>query len=179
MQEQQQQHPPQPLEVGATFTTTRTRPTVVAVITTLLFLVLAVHDYNYRDYPAGEVSINLACLLLLIPAVRAWLRVLRRPVELRLTPAELTMKRGDRELTIPWMTVGQIRIEGDVRRPWVVVWLDPAQTLAGVPASRRRDGAYKIFPVAHGQPMKKRTTQLGQLRGAIVGYGRRYLDPGF
>jgi hypothetical protein len=115
----QRQQQPQQLDIGATFTTTRTRPTVVAVITAVLFLVLAVHDYNYRDYPAGEVLVNLVCLVLLIPAVRAWLCVVRRPVELRLTPAELTIHRGDRELSLPWDAIGQIRIEGDLRRPWV------------------------------------------------------------
>ena len=139
MQRQQQQ--PQQLDIGATFTTTRTRPTVVAMITTLLFLFLAVHDYNYRDCPAGEVLVNLVCLVLLIPAVRAWLCVVRRPVELRLTPAELTIHRGDRGLSVPWNAIGQIRIEGDLRRPWVVAWLHPTQDRTEVPASRRRDGA--------------------------------------
>jgi hypothetical protein len=176
---QRQQQQPQQLDIGATFTTTRTRPTVVAVITTLLFLVLAVHDYNYRDYPAGEVLVNLVCLVLLIPAVRAWLCVVRRPVELRLTPAELTIHRGDRELSLPWDAIGQIRIEGDLRRPWVVAWLHPTQDRTEVPASRRRDGAYKLFPIGHGQSVKKRGQKVGELRAAIMGYGRRYLDPGF
>jgi hypothetical protein len=48
-----------------------------------------------------------------------------------------------------------------------------------VPAPRRRDGTYKLFPIAHGQSVKKRTKKLVELRAAIMGYGRRYLDANF
>ena len=165
---QQQQQRPHQLDVGATFTTTRARPIIVAVISTLLLLVLAVHDYNYRDYPAAEVFVNVVCLVLLIPAVRSWLCVVRRPVELRLTPAEVSIQRGGRELSLPWNAIGQIRIEGDLRRPWVVAWLHPLQDRTDVPASRRRDGAYKLLPIGHGQSVKQRGQTVGEHRAAIM-----------
>jgi eukaryotic-like serine/threonine-protein kinase len=170
------------LDVGAsaTFTTTRKRPIVVAVITTLLFLGLVPRDFDYEAPSlAGELFANFLCLLCLFLAVRSWHRVLRRPVELRLTPSGLTVKRGGADLTVPWIAVGRIRIDGDIRRPWVVAWLDPTQSPVDVPARRRRDGAYKLFPVAHGQSVNKRTKKLVELRAAIMGYGRRYLDANF
>jgi hypothetical protein len=117
--------------------------------------------------------VDLLCLVCLVLAVRSWRLVLRPPAELRLTPVALTVRRGDRELTVPWNAVGQIRIEGDLRRPWVVAWL---QSPVDAPVSRRRDGAYKLFPVAHGQSVKKRGQKLKEVRAAIMGYGRRYLD---
>ena len=168
------------LEVGATFTTRRTRPAIVAVIMTLLGLSLVPHEFSYdRQTIAIDLFLHAVCLLFLFLAVRSWRRVLRRPVELKLTPAALTVRRGDSELSVPWAAVGQIRIDGDFRWPWVVAWLDPAQTPADVPASRRRDGAYKLFPVEHGQSVKKRGKKLIELRGAIMAYGRRYLDETF
>jgi hypothetical protein len=96
-----------------------------------------------------------------------------------LTPTALTLKRGGSDLTVPWAAVGQIRIDGDIRRPWVVALLDPTQSPGDVPAPRRRDGTYKLFPIAHGQSVKKRTKKLVELRAAIMGYGRRYLDANF
>jgi hypothetical protein len=126
-------------DVGATFTTTRTRPMIAAVISTLLFLVLTPRDFSYdRETLAIELFVDLVCLLCLLLAIRSWRRVLRRPVELRLTPTGLNVKRGDSDLAVPWNAVSQIRIDGDVRQPWVVAWLE--------------------------------------LRAAIMGYGRRYLD---
>ena len=181
MQEQQQQ-----LEVGATFKTTRKRPIIVAVITTVLALALVPHDLRsfadldyLREYLVGIVVTTILWLLCLVVAVRNWRIVLRRPVKLRLTPTGITAQRNGRDLTVAWDAVGQIRIDGDDRRPWVAAWLDPARSPDDVPLPRRSDGAYKVFPVAHGRPMKKRRTQLQELRGAITGYGRRYLDAGF
>jgi hypothetical protein len=161
-------------EVGATFTTGRTRPAVVAVIMTLFTLALVPQDFSYtRETLAAALFVHFLCLLCLFLAVRRWRLVLRPPSMLRLSPAGLTVRRGDRELTMPWNAVSQIRIEGDVRRPWVVAWV---QGLDDVPASRRRDGAYKLFPVAHGQSVTKRGRRMRELREAIMVHGRRYLD---
>jgi hypothetical protein len=168
------------MDVGATFTTTRTRPAVVAVIMTLFALALVPHEFSYTRQTLGAaLFVHGLCLLCLLVAIRSWRMVLRPPAELRFTPTSLTLRRGDRELTVPWTAVGQIRIDGDVRRPWVVAWLDPTQSPTDIPASRRRDGAYRLFPVAHGQSVKKRGRKLRELRAAIMGYGRRYLDETF
>lgn len=167
-------------DVGASFTTTRTRPTVVAVITTLVGLALVPHDLSYtRDTLTIELVLHILCVVSLVFAVRSWRVVLRRPAELRLTPTTLTLRRGDRELSVPWSAVGQIRIDGDARWPWVVAWLDPAHSPADVPAPRRNDGAFKLFPIAHGRSVKQRWRELKDVRAAITGYGRRYLDAGF
>ena len=165
------------IDVGASFTTTRTRPTVVAVCTTLVGLALVPHEFSYtRETFAIEVVLQILCLVCLVVAVRSWRVVFRRPAELRLTPTTLSLRRGGQELTVPWDAVGQIRIDGDARWPWVVAWLDPAQSPADVPASRRNDGAYKLFPIAHGRSVKHRWRELKDVRAAITGYGRRYLD---
>jgi hypothetical protein len=147
---------------------------VVAVIMSLFALALAPREFSFeRETLPAELLVDLLCLVCLVLAVRSWRLVLRPPAELRLTPVALTVRRGDRELTVPWNAVGQIRIEGDLRRPWVVAWL---QSPVDAPVSRRRDGAYKLFPVAHGQSVKKRGQKLKEVRAAIMGYGRRYLD---
>ena len=172
--------------VGAVFTTSRKRPIIVAVITTVLFLVIVPKDVRsfadpdyIREYLIGIVITTILWLLFLVVALRNWRVVLRRPAELRLTSTGIAVRRDGRELTAAWTAVGQIRIDGDERRPWVVAWLDPALSPDDVPVPRRSDGAYKLFPIAHGQPMKRRMAQLKELRGAITGYGRRYLDGGF
>jgi hypothetical protein len=167
-------------DVGASFTTTRTRATVVAVITTLVGLALVPHDLSYSQETLKiELFLHIVCLVCLVVAVRSWRVVFRPLAELRLTPTTLTVRRGARELSVPWNAVGQIRIDGDASRPWVVAWLDPLQSPADVPASRRNDGAYKLFPVAHGRSVKHRWRELKDVRAAITGYGRRYLDATF
>jgi hypothetical protein len=120
--------------------------------------------------------LNVLCVLCLLLAVRSWFLVIRRPVELRLTATDLTVKRGGRELTVPWAAVGHIRVGGDFRWPWMVAYLDPTVSPEQVPASRGRDGAYKLFPVGHGLSAKKRGPKLRELRAAVMGYGRRFLD---
>jgi hypothetical protein len=173
VQQQQQQQ----LDVGATFTTTRTRPAVLAVITSLLAYVLAPRpqDFDLAHLPLLMI-LSVLSLLCLLTAVRSWFLVIRRPVELRVTPTNLTVKRGGHELTVPWAGVGHIRVGGDFRWPWVVAYLDPTLGPDQVPASRGRDGAYKLFPVGHGLSAKKRGRRLRELRAAIMGSSRRYLD---
>ncbi|MFI6680177.1 hypothetical protein [Kribbella sp. NPDC050470] len=165
------------MDAGASFTTTRRRPVVVGVITALLAYALLPRGFSY-DRETFEVALflNLVGLVCLVTAVRSWRLVLRRPAELRLTPAGLTVKRSGHELSVPWHAVGQIRIDGDLRRPWVVAWFDPGQEPSGVPAARRRDGAYLLFPVGHGQSVVRRGQKLRELRAAIIGYGRRWVD---
>jgi hypothetical protein len=174
-QPQQQQ-----LDVGTTFTTKRTRPAVVAVITTLLAYGLAPRPQSFGTYDLAHLPVlmifSVLCLLCLLTAVRSWFLVIRRPVELRVTPTDLTVKRGGQELTVPWAAAGHIRVGGDFRWPWVVAYLDPTVGPDQVPASRGRDGAYKLFPVGHGQSAKQRGRKLRELRAAIMGSSRRYLD---
>lgn len=164
-------------DVGATFATARTRQTVVAAIATLFFLwFMVTEDFRYGEVWPAAVCVNLLELLILVTAVRAWHLVLRRPVELHLNPSELTVKRGDRQVAVPWGTVGEIRIDGDPRRPWVMARLNPTLSPDQVPAARRRDGSYRLFPIAHGRSVKKRNQQIVELRTAIMGYGRRWMD---
>jgi eukaryotic-like serine/threonine-protein kinase len=87
-----------------------------------------------------------------------------------------SVNRGGQELTVPWAAVGHIRVGGDFRWPWVVAYLDPTFGPDQVPAARGRDGAYKLFPVGHGLSAKKRGMKLRELRAAIMGASRRYLD---
>ena len=78
--------------VGAIFTTSRKRPIIVAVITTVLFLVIVPKDRRtfadpdyIREYLIGIVITTILWLLFLVVALRNWRVVLRRPAELRLT----------------------------------------------------------------------------------------------
>ncbi|MEV5961628.1 hypothetical protein AB0L70_07685 [Kribbella sp. NPDC051952] len=183
MQEQlqQQQLQQQQLDVGATFTTTRTRPAVLAGITTFFFLwMVATDNFAYGDTwtaeRTAELFVNLIELLLLLAAVRPWILVLRRPTELRLTPAALAIRRGGRELSIPWGLVNEIRMGGGHRRPWVVAQVDPSVAGIQLLGSRRRDGSHRIFPIAHGRSVKKRNAQIVAVRGAIMEFGRRWIE---
>ena len=72
--------------VGAAFTTSRKRPIIVAVITTVLFLVIVPKDVRsfadpdyIREYLIGIVITTILWLLFLVVAVRNWRVVLRRP----------------------------------------------------------------------------------------------------
>ena len=174
MSQQQEQHR---LEVTATFTTSRTRSAIVAPITSLLFLGLVPRDLDYGQYPGAKLFVNFLCLTCLIFAVRAWRVVLRRKTELQLTPGGLTVRRSEAELSVPWAAVGQIRIDWDKNRPWVVAWLDSTITPDQVPASRRPDGSYRLFEIGQGRSTGKRVRDVERIRAAIMGYGGRYLDP--
>jgi hypothetical protein len=127
-------------------------------------------------YPKSELFNNLVQLLLLIAAVRAWPLAARRPSQLRLTPTGLTVKRADRELTIPWPAIGVLYIDGHYSRPWVVAHLDPSINPDQVPASRRSDGSYRLFPIGHGRTAKKRLAQGAELQQALKGFGRRWVE---
>jgi hypothetical protein len=162
---------------GATLVTLRRRSIVVAVLCTPAFLLIIGTDpFAYGYSLRGELTANLVELVLLVAAVKAWPIVLRRPTELRMTPDTLTVKRGDRELILPWQAVGQIYLDVKGNRPWVVVWLDPSVDPAQVPVSRRRDGSYRIFPIAHGRGIKARHAQIGLFQNAIKGFARRWVE---
>jgi hypothetical protein len=168
----------QQVDSGTSFTTKRRRAAVVAVITTLLVVVVfQPWRLNFDDYPVFQTIFLILAAVCLRFAVRAWTRVLRGRGELRMTPADLTVTRRGRQLTIPWSDVADIRIDGKPKAPWVLARLAPTVDRAAVPASRRRDGTYRLFPVGHGQSKKERLKTREQLRAAIMGCGRRYLDP--
>ncbi|TDW18613.1 hypothetical protein [Kribbella kalugense] len=168
----------QQVDSGTSFTTKRTRAVVVAVITTLLVVVVfQPWRLNFDDYPVFQTIFLILAAICLRHAVRGWYRVLRGRSELQMTPADLTMTYRGRQLTIPWSEVADIRIEGKPKTPWVVARLSPAVDRAAVPVRRRRDGSYKLFPIAHGQPSKERLQTRERLRSAIMGCGRRYLEP--
>lgn len=166
----------QQLDFGTTFTTSRTRPAVVAVITTLLTVAMEPWHLEFGEYAAGQTFVLALAAIFLYVAVRSWRVVLRGPIELRLTSTDLTVTRRGRRLTIPWYEVADIRIDGKPNQLWVVARLSPAVNPAGVPVSRRRDGLYKLFPVAHGRPTKRSTVSRQQLRLAIMSHSRRYLS---
>lgn len=166
----------QSAEPGASFSTSRLRPAIVAPVATVLFVGLVPREFDYSRQLAGMLFANFLCLLCLAVAVRAWILVLRPRAELRLTASGLTMTHGRRALTAPWAAVTQIRIDQRSRRPWVVVWLDPAFA-AEVPVPRRPDGSYRVLPIGRGRSKTRRIQHIGRLRAAIMGFGGRYLDP--
>jgi hypothetical protein len=168
----------QQVDSGTSFTTKRTRAAVVAVITTLLLVgVFQPWRLNFDEYPIGQTIVLMLAAVCLLFAVRSWPRVLRGRSELQMTPADLTMTYRGRRLTVPWSDVADIRIDGKPKTPWVIARLSPDVDRAAVPVPRRRDGSYKLFPIAHGQPSKERLQTRERLRAAIMGCGRRYLEP--
>lgn len=168
----------QQVDSSTSFTTKRTRSAVVAVITTLLVVVVfQPWRLNFDDYPVFQTIFLILAAICLRFAVRSWPRVLRGRSELQMTPADLTVTHRGRQLTIPWSDVADIRIDGKPKTPWVIARLSPAVDRAAMPLRRRRDGSYKLFPIAHGQPKKERLKTRERLRSAIMGCGRRYLDP--
>ncbi len=168
-----QHQPTPPQRTGATFTTTRTRPTIIAVITTLLAAICMPRETPTPD-PSGVVLGSIATAVSLYYAIRNWRLVLRRRVVLHLSPEGLAITRGYQQAAIPWSSVTRIRIVGDVRRPWLVAWLNHEATLPT--PTRLHHGGRKLYPVAHERPVKRRNHQLNELQAALNWYAGRLHD---
>ena len=160
---------PQP--TGAAFTTSRTRPAIIAAITTVLFLAFIQRDPQMQaQHPAATAFFGIVDLIFLYFAIRSWRLVLRRRVVLRLSPQGLTIERGYKQASIPWSGVTRLRVGGDVRRPWLIAWLD-APYQSTLPAPRRRHhGGLRIYPIAHGATVNRRIRQVDELRAALNWY---------
>ncbi|WP_433164708.1 protein kinase domain-containing protein [Kribbella sp. CA-247076] len=158
---------------GATFTTTRTRPAIIATLTTFLVIGFWPRQTTPPDPVAATIS-GLVALISLYFAIRHWRLVLRRRVVLHLSPGGLTITRAYQQATVPWSAVTRLRIVGDVRRPWLVAWLDHGATLPA--PGRRHHGGYKLYPVAHERPVKRRTQQLNELQAALNWYAGHLHD---
>ena len=159
--------PTPPPQTGAIFTTTRTRPAIIAVITTLLVAICMPRETPTPD-PSGVVFGSIATAVSLYFAIRNWRLVLRRRVVLHLSPEGLAITRGYQQAAIPWSSVTRVRIVGDVRRPWLVAWLNHEATLP-TPA-RLHHGGRKLYPVAHERSGRRRTHQVNELRAALNWY---------
>jgi serine/threonine protein kinase len=175
-----QPQPAQPQSVqptGAAFTTSRTRPAVIAAITTVLFLAFIQRDPQMQaQHPAATAFVGIVDLIFLYFAVRSWRLVLRRRVVLRLSPQGLTIERGYKQGTIPWNGVTRLRVGGDIRRPWLIAWLE-APYQSTLPAPRRRHhGGLRIYPIAHGAAVNRRIRQVDELRAALNWYAGRLHD---
>ena len=166
-------HPTPPQQTGATFTTTRTRPAIIAVITTLLAAICMPRETPTPD-PSGVVIGSIATAISLYFAIRNWRLVLRRRVVLHLSPEGLAITRGYQQAAIPWSSVTRIRIVGDIRRPWLVAWLNHDVTLP-TPA-RLHHGGRKLYPVAHERSGRRRTNQLNELQAALNWYAGHLHD---
>ena len=128
-QPQQQSPQPQPVQprpAGAAFKTSRTRPAIIAAITTVVFLAFIQRDPQMRaQHPVATAFFGIVDLIFLYFAIRGWHLVLRRRVVLRLSPQGLTVERGYEQATVPWSGVTRLRVGGDVRRPWLIALLEP------------------------------------------------------
>ncbi|MEU4288837.1 serine/threonine-protein kinase [Kribbella sp. NPDC026596] len=175
---QPQPAPPQrPQPTGAAFKTSRTRPAVIATITTSFFLAWFPRDQQTLDQdPALSMVFGILDLILLYFAVRSWRLVLRHRVVLRLSPQGLTVERGYKQASIPWSAVTRLRVGGDVRRPWLIAWLDTPYH-STLPAPRRRHhGGLRIYPIAHGATVNRRIRQVDELRAALNWYAGHLHD---
>lgn len=160
----------------AKFSTSRLRAAIAAPIATLLAALLAPRNLDFGRYPALTVIVDLFFLLFLALAVRAWIVVLRGPVNVRLAAEGMTMRRGRREVTLAWVEVGLVRIVWQKKTPWVVVWLDDAVPAERILVSRQQDGSYRVLPIGRGRSMRSRLKQIGRFRSEIMGYAGRYVD---
>ncbi|WP_405070572.1 serine/threonine protein kinase [Kribbella sp. NBC_01510] len=170
-----QPRPAQP--TGAAFTTSRTRPAIIAGITTVLFLAFIQRDPQMQaQHPATTAFFGIVDLIFLYFAIRSWRLVLRRRVVLRLSPQGLRVERGYKQGMIPWDGVTRLRVGGDVRRPWLIAWLEaPYQSTLPAP-KRRHHGGIRIYPIAHGATVNRRIRQVDELRAALNWYAGHLHD---
>ncbi len=160
----------------AKFSASRVRSAIAAPIATLLAVGLVPRDFDFSKYPALIVIIDLMFLLFLYVAVRTWIVVFRGPVNLRLAQTGLTMRRGRREVTLPWAEVTLVRIVWKSKIPWVVVWLDQAVPSDQVPVRPEKDGSYRVLPIGRGRSVRRRMKQSARFRAEIMAYAGRYID---
>ncbi|MFF0338719.1 serine/threonine-protein kinase [Kribbella sp. NPDC004875] len=168
---------PQPQGVGASFVTSRARPAVFAAITSFLGLAFIPGDPRIQAlHPVLSTLSALVSLAFGYFAVRHWILVLRPKVVLRLSPQGLTVTRAYREATIPWYGVTRIRVSGDVKRPWLIAWLEPPYQNKLPVSHRRHHGALRIYPIAHGATHHRQLTQTNELRAALNWYAGPHHD---
>ncbi|HET6739730.1 MAG TPA: PH domain-containing protein [Kribbella sp.] len=160
----------------ARFRTSLLRSVVVAPVASFLTYGFAPRQVSLDPYPVLTVIFDVMCVLFLVAAVRAWIVLLRGRSELRLTGEGLTIRRGRRELSLPWDSVGKVRVDWQSKTPWVVVWLHSSVAPEQVPVPRRSDGSYRVLPIGRGRSMKSRLRQLGEFRSAGMAYAGRYVD---
>ncbi|MET9269771.1 serine/threonine-protein kinase [Kribbella sp. NPDC003557] len=171
--------PAAPQVAGATFTTSRRRPGVLAALTTFGWLAFIPADPQVKAlHPVLSTLSALISLTFLYFAVRHWLLVLRPKVVVRLSPDGLTVTRRRRQATVPWSGVTRLRIGGDMKRPWLDAWLEsPHQNQ--LPIARRHNGGLRIYPIAHGASQNSRRTQVNELRAALNWYAARIHDTSY
>ncbi|MFF0266495.1 hypothetical protein [Kribbella sp. NPDC004536] len=161
----------------AKFSASRVRSVITAPIATLLALALLPRDFfDLSKYPVTTVILDVLFVVFLYVAVRTWIVVIRGPVNLRLAADGLTMRRGRRELTLPWADVSLVRISWKSKVPWVVVWLAEAVPADRVPVRAERDGSYRVLPIGRGRSVRRRMKQAAGFRTEIMGYAGRYID---
>jgi hypothetical protein len=152
--------------------TTRGRPVTRAVLAFLLACAFAGWCSAASDqgsYGVAWIAWILAVVSGIV-AVRNMWRACRRRVELRLMPQGLSVARGYQEGSVPWSAVTRLRIVGDIRRPWLVAWLD-ASHQDSLPVWRRRHhGGVPLYPIAHECSVKRRNHQLRELQAALHWY---------
>ncbi|MFI7060414.1 protein kinase [Kribbella sp. NPDC050124] len=164
-----------PARTGATFSTTRTRPVVIALLTTLLVLGFWPRQSAAQDPAAAVIGTTVSAISLYF-AVRSWRLVVRRRVVLRLTPEGLSVERGYQQAAVPWSAVTRLRLVGDLKRPWLIAWLDAAHQSTLPTPRRRHHGGVKLYPVAHERTAKHRAHQLNELQAALNWYAGRLHD---
>ncbi|MGW1343297.1 serine/threonine-protein kinase [Kribbella sp. NPDC002412] len=163
------------VRTGATFATSRTRPVIVAVLTTVLVAGFWPRQAAAQDPVVAVIGITVSAISLYF-AIRNWRLVLRRRVVLRLTPEGLSLERGYQQAAVPWSAVTRLRLVGDLKRPWLIAWLD-AQHQSTLPTPRRRHhGGLKLYPVAHERAAKPRAHQLNELQAALNWYAGHLHD---
>jgi len=97
---------------------------VLASITTVFFLGFLPQDSAFQaQHPIAAFLGGIVDLVLLVYAIRYWTLVLRRRVELHLSPQGLTIRRGSRQATVPWTGVTRLRVGGPRKRPWLIACL--------------------------------------------------------
>jgi serine/threonine protein kinase len=161
---------------GVMFVTSRVRPGVFAAACTVLWLAFIPQDPTVQAlHPALSTLSALISLTFLVFAVRYWILFLRRKVALRLSPQGLTITRAGREVTVPWYGVTRLRVEGDVKRPWLIAWLEPPYQHQ-LPTAGRHHGGLRIYPIAHGARYKQRQARINELRAALNWYAGRLHD---
>ncbi|MEV0284280.1 serine/threonine-protein kinase [Kribbella sp. NPDC050820] len=160
---------------GAAFATSRTRPVIIAVLTTLLAAGFWPKESSAQDPVSAVIGVTVSAISLYF-AIRHWRLVLRRRVVLRLTPEGLSLERGYQQAAVPWSAVTRLRLVGDLKRPWLIAWLDAAHQSTLPTPRRRHHGGLKLYPVAHERTPKHRAHQVNELQAALNWYAGRLHD---
>ncbi|OLF11112.1 hypothetical protein BLA60_14040 [Actinophytocola xinjiangensis] len=137
---------------------------VLGTCTTLLGNATA-SSLSVTDLTTAAVTAALTLGFALPSLYQLW-RLLRPRRRLQVSPTGLTVRHGRRTHHLPWSTIARTHITNDHYRPWLLV--TPAPGTPPWELGPPIDGAYRAYPIAHGESRLSRSRQRADLRDALA-----------